>query len=246
VLKILSRLLDLILQQPLSQITTLLLELNLKLSFPGHSLIIGLIGLNHRLAMPIVTINDLKAKSATKRGRKMGIATVNDGEYLQLGKGSELIESKTGKAAKQVRSNVILVVVEALLTHQKDEDGNYRDEHEKSADESLEDVGTSREKAQKQGSGGEADKNGNVYLKLTPRQMAALHWVNQDFKPAASEVNQAVGGTEQNEEIKASHVAGADEQGGGEVKAGADCGEPIIGELRNGKKRDIGRRLGEN
>jgi hypothetical protein len=98
---------------------------------------------------------------------------------------------------------------------------------------------------QKQGSGEEADKNGNVYLKLTPRQMAAaLHWANQDFKAAASEVNQAVG-TEQNEEIKASHVAGANEQGGGEVRAGADCSEPVIGELRNGKKRDIERRLGE-
>lgn len=194
--------------------------------------------------MPIVTINDLKAKSAAKRGRKMGIATVNDGEYLQLGKGSECIESKTGKAAKQVRSKVIIAVIEALLTRQKDEDGDYRDEHEKDADESLEEAGTSRGKTQKQGSGEEDDKNGNMYLKLTPRQMAAaLHWTNQDFKAAASEVNQ---GTEQNEEIKASHVAGANEQGGGEVKAGADCGEPVIGKLRDGKKRDIGRNLGEN
>jgi hypothetical protein len=71
--------------------------------------------------MPIVTINDLKAKSATKRGRKMGIATVNDGEYLQLGNGSERIESKTGKAAKQVRSKVILVAIKALLTRQRAE-----------------------------------------------------------------------------------------------------------------------------
>jgi hypothetical protein len=69
--------------------------------------------------MPIVTINDLKAKSASKRGRKMGIATVNDGEYLQLGKGNECIESKTRKAEKQVGSKVILVVIEALLTRQK-------------------------------------------------------------------------------------------------------------------------------
>ena len=188
--------------------------------------------------MPIVTINDLKAKSAAKRGRKMGIATVNDGEYLQLGKDSERIESKTGKAAKQVRSKVILVVIEALLTRQKDEDGDYRDEHKKDAGESLEEVGTSREKTPKQGSGEEA---GNVYLKLTPRQMAALHWANQDFKAAASEVNQAV--VEQNEKIKASHIAGANEQGGGKVKAGADC---VTGKLRDGKKRDIGRRLGEN
>jgi hypothetical protein len=194
--------------------------------------------------MPIVTINDLKAKSATKRGRNMGIATVNDGEYLQLGKDSERIESKTGKAAKQVRSKVILVMIEALLTRQKDEDGDYRDEHKKDAGESLEEVGTSREKTPKQGSGEEA---GNVYLKLTPTQMAvALHWANQDFKAAASEVNQAVVGTEQNEEIKASHIEGANEQGGGEVKAGADCDEPAIGKLRDGKKRDTGRRLGEN
>jgi hypothetical protein len=182
--------------------------------------------------MPIVTINDLKAKSATKRGRKMGIATVNDGEYLQLGKGSERIESKTGKAAKQVRSKVILVVIEALLTRQKG-DRDYRDEHKKDADKSLEEVGTSKGKTQKQGSGEEADKSGNVYLKLTPRQMAAaLRWANQDFKVAASEVNQAVVGAEQNEEIKASHVAGANEQGGGEVKASADCGESVIGELQ--------------
>jgi len=69
--------------------------------------------------MPIVTINDLKAKSAAKRGRKMGIATVNDGEYLQLGKDSEYIESKTGKAAKQVRSKVIFVAMEVLLTRQR-------------------------------------------------------------------------------------------------------------------------------
>ena len=69
--------------------------------------------------MPIVTINDLKAKSAAKRGRKMGIATVNDGEYLQLGKDSEHIESKTGKAEKQVRSKVILVAMEVLLTRQR-------------------------------------------------------------------------------------------------------------------------------
>jgi len=75
---------------------------------------------------------------------------------------------------------------------------------------------------------------------------AALHWANQDVKAAASEVNQAVVGTEQNEEIKASNVAGANEQGEGEVKAGADCGEPVIGKLRNGKKRDIGRKLDEN
>jgi len=75
---------------------------------------------------------------------------------------------------------------------------------------------------------------------------AALHWANQDVKAAASEVNQAVVGTEQNEEIKASNVAGANEQGEGEAKAGADCGEPVIGKLRNGKKCDIGRRLGEN
>jgi len=75
---------------------------------------------------------------------------------------------------------------------------------------------------------------------------AALHWANQDVKAAASEVNQAVVGTEQNEEIKASNVAGANEQGEGEVKAGADCGEPVIGKLRNGKKRDIGRILDEN
>jgi hypothetical protein len=177
--------------------------------------------------MPIVTINDLKAKSNTRRSRKMGIATVNDGEYLQLGKGGKRIESKSGKAAKQVRGKAILVVIEALLTRQKDEDRDYRDEHEKDVDESLKEVGTSREKTQKQGIDEEADKNGNVCLKLTPRQMAAaLHWANQDFKAAASEVNQAAVGTEQNEEIKASHVAGANEQDGGEVKAGADCGEP--------------------
>ena len=69
--------------------------------------------------MPIVTINDLKAKSAAKRGRKMGIATVNDGEYLQLGKDSEHIEITTGKAAKQVRSEVILIAIEVLLTRQR-------------------------------------------------------------------------------------------------------------------------------
>jgi hypothetical protein len=69
--------------------------------------------------MPIVTINDLKAKSAGKRGRKVGIATVNDGEYLQLGKGSESIASEMRKAEKQVRSKVILVAFEALLTASK-------------------------------------------------------------------------------------------------------------------------------
>jgi hypothetical protein len=179
--------------------------------------------------MPIVTINDLKAKSAAKRGRKTGIATVNDGEHLQLGKGSEDIESKMGKAAKQVGSKVIFVVIEVLLTRQKDEGGNCRDEHEKDTDKSLEEVGTSRGTTQKQGGGEEADKKGNVYLNLTPRQMAAatLHWASQDFKAAPSEVNQAVVGTEQNEETKASHVAGANEQGGGEAKADPECGEPV-------------------
>ena len=89
---------------------------------------------------------------------------------------------------------------------------------------------------QKQGSGEEADENGNIYLTLTSRPMAALPWVNRDFKAAASEVNQAVVGTEQNEGIKASHGAGANEQGGGEVKADADCGEPVIGKLPTGQE----------
>ena len=65
--------------------------------------------------MPIVTISDLKAK----RGKKMGIATVNDGEYLQLGKGSECIESKMRKAEKRVRSKVILVVIEGFTDMSK-------------------------------------------------------------------------------------------------------------------------------
>ena len=161
--------------------------------------------------MPIVTINDLKAKSASKRSRKMGIATVNDGEYLQLGNGSECIKSKTRKAEKQVRSEVILVVIEALLTPQKDKDGEAR---------------TPEEMKQKQGRDEEAGGNGNVYLELTPRQMAALPWANQDFNGAASEVNQAAVGTEQAEGINGSHVAGANEQGGGEVKADVDSGDP--------------------
>jgi hypothetical protein len=175
--------------------------------------------------MPIVTINDLKAKSASKRGRKMGIPTVNDGEYLQLGKGSECIESKTRKAAKQVRSKVILLI-EALLTHQKDEDGDFRNEHKEDTDKSLKEARTPKEMKQKQGSGEGADGNGNIYLKLTPRQMVALPWANREFNGAASEVNQAAVGTEQNEGINGNHVAGADKQGGGEVKADADCGGP--------------------
>jgi ribosomal protein L34 len=73
--------------------------------------------------MPIVTINDLRAKSASKRGKKMGIATVNDGEYLQLGKGCEFIESKMRKAEKQVRSKVILVAIEGFLTRQRTKTG---------------------------------------------------------------------------------------------------------------------------
>jgi hypothetical protein len=79
---------------------------------------------------------------------------------------------------------------------------------------------------QKQGSGEGADGNENVYLNLTPRQMAALPWANQDFSGAALEVNKAAVGTEQDEGINGSHVAGANEQGGGEVKAGADCDDP--------------------
>lgn len=176
--------------------------------------------------MPIVTINDLKAKSARKRGRKMGIATVNDGEYLQLSKGNECIESKTRKAEKQVRSKVILAMIEASLTRQKDKDGDFRDEHEEDTDKSLGEARTSGEVKQKQGSGEGVDENGNVYLKLTPSQMAALPWANQDFNGAASEANKAAVGTEQNEGINGSHVARANEQGGGEVKAGADCGDP--------------------
>jgi hypothetical protein len=174
--------------------------------------------------MPIVTINDLKAKSASKRRRKVGIVTVNDGEYLQLGKGDECIESKTREAEKQVRSKVILVAIKALLTRQKDKDGNIRDEHEEDTDKSLGEARTPGKMKQKQGSGEEADENGNVYLELTPRQMAALSWANRDFNGAASEVNKAAAGMEQNEGINGSHVAGANEQGGGEVKAGADCG----------------------
>ena len=164
--------------------------------------------------MPIVTINDLKAK----RGKKTGIATVNDGEYLQLGKGSECIESKMRKAEKRVRSKVILVVIEALLTRQKGKDGDFCDKHEEAK--------TPEETKQKQGKGEGTDGKGNVYLELTPRQMAALPWANWDFNGAASEVNQATVGTEQSGEINGSHVAGANEQGGGEVKVDVDCGDP--------------------
>jgi hypothetical protein len=56
--------------------------------------------------------------------------------------------------------------------------------------------------------------------------MAALPWANWDFNGAASEVNQATVGTEQSGEINGSHVAGANEQGGGEVKVDVDCGDP--------------------
>jgi hypothetical protein len=79
---------------------------------------------------------------------------------------------------------------------------------------------------QKQGRGEEADGNGNVYLELTPRQIAALPWANQDLNGATSEVNQAAVGKEQNEGTNGSHVAGANEEGGGEVKADVDCGGP--------------------
>jgi hypothetical protein len=78
---------------------------------------------------------------------------------------------------------------------------------------------------QKQGKGEEAGRNRNVYLELTPRQMAAVPWANWDFNRAVSEVNQAVARTEQKEGIDGSHVAEANEQGGGEVKAGVDCGD---------------------
>jgi hypothetical protein len=176
--------------------------------------------------MPIVTINDLKAKSAGKRGRKVGIATVNDGEYLQLGKGSESIASKMRKAEKQVRSKVILVAFEALLTRQKDKDGEFYDKRRGDTGKSLEEARTPEKMKQKQGRGEEADGNGNVYLELTPRQMAALPWANQDFNGATSEVNQAAVGKEQNEGTSGSHAAGANEEGGGEVKADVDCGGP--------------------
>ena len=63
---------------------------------------------------------------------------------------------------------------------------------------------------------------------LTPAQRAALHWAKRDLKAVGAEAQQGAG----------------EKQDGGEANAVENDTERIAGKLRNGKKHDIGRRLG--
>ena len=88
--------------------------------------------------------------------------------------------------------------------------------------------------------------NREGYKVLTPRRMTALHWANRDFKAAAAKTEQTAVEMERKEEVKASQIAAANEQCGGETKAVTDGAGPATGKLRNDKTRGIGRRLGTN
>ena len=83
--------------------------------------------------------------------------------------------------------------------------------------------------------------------------MAALHWANKDFKASPTEIRQAAVEKEQNEELRADQVAGMNEHDGEEeeeeeeeeeAEAGMYGAELVARKLRNGKKCDIGQRLG--
>lgn len=78
--------------------------------------------------------------------------------------------------------------------------------------------------------------------------MAALHWANKDFKASPTETRQAAVEKEQNEELQADQVAGMNEYDGGEeeAEAGMYGAELVARKLRNGKKCDIGQRLGSH
>ena len=135
-----------------------------------------------------------------------------------------------------------------LLTSQQDEyeDGDYCDEHDQDNDDDLDEVRASKNKRQKRGDSEDRDVNEEGHRTLTPRQIAALHWANRHLKTAAAKTEQATVETKQKGGVQANETAGANEHGRGEAKACADGAKPVAGKLRNGKKRDVGRRLGCN
>ena len=125
-----------------------------------------------------------------------------------------------------------------------DEDGEYHDEDDEDTHDCANETRAVKNKRQKRGDGERDAVDGDDYNTLTPRQMVALHWAGQDAGGAAAKSKQAEAGKEQTDDGNASQSDGAKERDGAEVKVGTESAGPVTGKLRNGKKRDIGRRLG--
>lgn len=90
---------------------------------------------------------------------------------------------------------------------------------------------------QKEKSGGDGILIEDSHKAQAPRQMAALHGATRDFKTGATDTSQAAVEKKQNEKAEAGLLTGGE---------GERSDKTSIRKLRNGKKRDMGRRLACN
>jgi hypothetical protein len=132
------------------------------------------------------------------------------------------------------------------IQQDEDEDKEYDDGHSDNTDNERNELKVSKGKRQKGKSSGQGNLSGDSHKTLTPRQMAALHWANRDFNTAATDISRAAVEKEQNEKAEANLLIGGDKHEGVGVKARKESGKLLTGKLRNGKKRDVGRRLACN